>query len=158
MTSKLMLLAGAAALVFVSAAAEPPHGPKCPPGQQHCMNGPHAGPMGGPAPTAAMRPAPGPVFRGGPGWNKGPADWQWQDDRGGWHRDHDRYWRPNFRGGFLPMDRLFVVLRQHSYNRVDGEPYWFRGRFVVKTFDRRGRPVIVELNPYTGDFIGIVRF
>ena len=82
----------------------------------------------------------------------------WQDDRGGWHRDHDRYWRPEFRGGFVARDRIFVDLRRHNYVRFDGDPYWFNGRFVVKTFDRWGRPVIVEVNPYTGAFIGVVRF
>lgn len=157
MTSRLMLLAGAAALVFVSAAAEPPH-PKCPPGQQHCMDEHMSGPMSGPHAGPVNGPHAGPVFRGGPGWNQGPGDWQWQDEHGGWHRDHDRYWRPDFRGGFVPMDRLFIVLRQHNYNRFDGEPYWFRGHFVVKSFDRWGRPVIVELNPYTGEFIGVLRF
>jgi hypothetical protein len=114
--------------------------------------GPKPGPMmGGPAPKS------GPAFKGGPGWNNNATDWHWQDNRGGWHRDHDRYWRPNFRGGFVPRDRLFFVLRQHSFNRFDGDPYWFRGHFVVRTFDRWGRPIMVELNPYTGEFIGVIR-
>jgi hypothetical protein len=187
MKSTLMLLAGATALVLTAASAEPPHGPKCPPGEPHCMSdgagkGPQNGPqkpgqipmsgpmksgptMSGPAMSGPMsgpqmkgsKPGPGPIFKGGPGWNKGPADWHWKDNRGGWHRDHDRYWRPEFRG-FVSLDRLFFSLRQNRYTRFDGEPYWFRGHFVIRTFDRRGRPVIVELNPYTGDFIGIVRF
>jgi hypothetical protein len=107
--------------------------------------------MGGPGPMT------GPGFRGGPGWNNS-SDWHWQDNRGGWHRDHDRYWKPGFRGGFVPRDRLFGTLRQHNYHRFDGDPYWYRGRFVVRSFDRRGAPVVIELNPYTGNFIGIVRF
>lgn len=115
--------------------------------------------MGGPGPMNGPKPGPmnGPGFKGGPGWNNS-SDWHWQDNRGGWHRDHDRYWQPGFRGGFASRDRLFFILRQHSYNRFDGDPYWYRGRFVVRSFDRRGRPVMIELNPYTGDFIGIVRF
>lgn len=177
MKSTLMLIAGATALVFASASAEPPR--NCPPGQQHCWNngpqgghdqrgdhnqmggqmgGPavHPGPMGpGPKPGPMMGAGPG--FRGGPGWNNNATDWHWQDNRGGWHRDHDRYWQPNFRGGFVARDRLFMVLRQHKFNRFDGDPYWFRGHFVVRTFDRWGRPVMVELNPYTGAFIGIIR-
>jgi hypothetical protein len=176
----LMLLAGA--LAFASASAEPPRGQNCPPGQQHCWNngpqgghdqrggpnmggpnkmsghnqmgGPGAGPMG---PKPVPMNGPGQGFKGGPGWNNNATDWHWQDNRGGWHRDHDRYWQPNFRGGFVPRDRLFFVLRQHSFNRFDGDPYWFRGHFVVRTFDRRGRPVMVELNPYTGEFMGIIR-
>jgi hypothetical protein len=163
-----ILLAGAAALALTAASAEPPHGQNgqnCPPREPHCvtnhggtMNGP--GPMNGPGAMNGPGPkaAPGPVWKGGPGGNKGNADWAWQDDRGGWHRDHDRYWRPDFRGGFAPQDRLFFVLRQHHYNRFDGDPYWFRGHFVIKTFDRFGRPTLVELNPYTGEFIGVIRF
>ena len=199
MTSRLMLLTGAAALVLASASAEPPHGPNCPPGQQNCIqdqqggnhggqqygqHGPQGGPQGqqsGPqqsGPQGGMRgpqpglqggmhgpqagfqggPQGGPAFKGGPGGQKGPGDWNWKDDRGGWHRDHDRYWRPDFRGGFAARDRIFFALRQHQYNRFDGDPYWFQGRFVVRTFDRWGRPVIVEINPYTGDFIGVVHF
>jgi hypothetical protein len=177
-----MLLASAAALVLTSAAAEPPRGPKCPPGQEHCwnngpqnahdqmgrrdqmdghnqMSGPGAmrpGAMSGPAPKPGA--GNGPAFRGGPGGNNNATDWHWQDNRGGWHRDHDRYWQPGFRGGFAPRDRLFLTLRQHNYNRFDGDPYWYRGRFVVRSFDRRGRAVMIELNPYTGAFIGIARY
>jgi hypothetical protein len=190
MTSRLMLLAGAAALVLTSASAEPQHSPKCPPGQQNCVQdqqggnqgaqpsgqkrGQQSGPQGqqgGPQqggqqsspqgsshnPQAGVQSGPqgGQAFQGG---QKGVGDRNWQDSRGSWHRDHDRYWRQDFRGGFAARDRLFSVLRQHQYNRFDGDPYWFNGRFVVRTFDRRGRPVTVELNPYTGAFIGIVRF
>jgi hypothetical protein len=184
-----MLLAGAAALVLASASAEPPHGSKCPPGQQNCAqdqhggqqgqqqggpqqggpqggqpgqnSGPQSGFQGGPhGPQAGFQGGPqgGPAFKGGPGGQKGPGDWNWKDDRGGWHRDHDRYWRPDFRGGFVARDRIFFALRQHQYNRFDGDPYWFQGRFVVRTFDRWGRPVIVEINPYTGEFIGVIHF
>ena len=179
MTSRLMLLAGAAALVFASASAEPPHDPKCPPGQQNCFHGQHGGNQGGqPGQQGGQPGQPGqqggphgggphgpqagfqgsPTFHGGPGGQKGPGDWNWQDDRGSWHRDHDRYWRPEFHGGFVARDRVFFVLRQHQYNRFDGDPYWFQGRYVVRTFDRWGRPVIVELNPYTGEFIGVIHF
>ncbi len=162
MTSRLMLLAGAAALVMAGAAAEPPHGQNCPPGVQHCDHGPQGGQMGHDNHNSHDNHG-GAAMVGGQGWHGGPGDnksgdWQWKDDRGGWHRDHDRYWRPDFRGGFASRDRLFSVLRQHSYNRWDGDPYWFQGHFVIKTFDRFGSPVIVELNPYTGDFIGIIRF
>jgi hypothetical protein len=158
MTSKALLLAGAAALALACASAEPPHG--CPPGQHNCAHNP--GPMGGQMSGPQAHGAPGwqgsQGWQGGPGWNKGPGAWQWQDNRGSWHRDHDRYWRPEFKGGFVARDRLFFVLRQHRYTRFDGDPYWFQGRFVIKSFDRWGRPVFVELNPYTGDFIGVVRF
>lgn len=102
----------------------------------------------------------------GPGWNdhqRGPGDWNgrpgwhWRDDRGGWHADHDRYWRHGY-GRYAGHDVFFRTLRFHHYYRWDGDPYWFQGRFVIRTYDRFGRPIFVELNPYTGDFIGVIRF
>jgi hypothetical protein len=96
------------------------------------------------------------------GWQGGPqggqgADRRWQDNNGGWHNDHDRYWRKDFRG-FIATDRIFRELRRHHYDRFDGQPYWFHGRYVVKSYDRSDRPVFIEINPYTGEFIGIVQF
>lgn len=70
---------------------------------------------------------------------------------------HDRYWRPEYRG-FVPRDRIFGELRRHHYMRFDGDPYWYQGRYVVRSFDRSGRRVFIEVNPYTGGFIGVVRF
>lgn len=99
-------------------------------------------------------------WQGGPNWRGGSgpqgSDWHWQDNNG-WHRDHDRYWRPNY-GAFAGFDRIFFDLRRHHFDRVDGQPYWFHGRYVVRTFDRSGRVVFVEVNPYTGAFIGVVQF
>ena len=109
----------------------------------------------------------------GPGWSdhrdrddahgrdrndwRGHEAWHWRDDRGAWHGDHDRYWRQGY-GRYVGRDRVFLELRRHHFNRWDGEPYWFQGRYVVRSYDRFGRPVFVELNPYTGTFIGVVRF
>lgn len=70
---------------------------------------------------------------------------------------HDRYWRDGYHG-FVDRDRVFVTLRAHHFTRFVGDPYWFHDRYVVKTYDRFGRVVFVEINPYTGDFIGVVRF
>jgi len=104
--------------------------------------------MRGPNRDAPNRDAMGPAQHG---------DRDWRDDRGSWHRDHDRYWRPDYRG-FAPRDRVFGELRRHQFMRFDGAPYWFQGRYVVKSFDRQGRRVFVEINPYTGIYIGVVRF
>jgi len=81
----------------------------------------------------------------------------WRDDRGSWHADHDRYWRNGY-GRFVGRDVYFRNLRANHYYRWDGEPYWFHGRYVIRTYDRFGRPIIVEMNPYTGGFVGVVRF
>lgn len=86
-------------------------------------------------------------------------------DRDGYrdsHRDrnfrgHDRYWREGYRS-FAHRDHYYRSLRAHRYYRWDGDPYWYHGRFVIRTYDRHGRRVFVELNPYTGGFVGVVRF
>jgi hypothetical protein len=74
-------------------------------------------------------------------------------------RNHDRYWQPEYREGrYVDRDRVFVTLRAHHYNRFIGDPYWYQGRYVVRSYDRFGHVVFVEVNPYTGGFIGVVRF
>jgi hypothetical protein len=70
---------------------------------------------------------------------------------------HDRYWKPQYKGGYAPHDRVFGELRRHHYDRFDGQPYFFNGRYVVKA-RRGGKNVFVEVNPYTGAFLGEVRF
>jgi Ni/Co efflux regulator RcnB len=54
------------------------------------------------------------------------------------------------------QNRVVQVLRNHHY-RVAASPVFFRGHYVVKSFNRRGRIVLVEINPYTGAFLGEFR-
>ena len=72
-------------------------------------------------------------------------------------RGHDRYWRDGYRG-FVGHDVIYRGLRAHHFYRWAGDPYWFHGRYVVRSYDRFGNVVFVEVDPYTGGFIGIVRF
>ena len=72
-------------------------------------------------------------------------------------RGHDRYWRDGYRGT-IGRDFVFRSLRAHHFNRFVGDPYWYQGRYVVRTYNRFGHVVFVEVNPYTGGFIGEVRF
>jgi len=78
-----------------------------------------------------------------------------RDDR----RDvrHDRYWRSEYRGGYVDRDRVFMELRQHHYGHFVGNPYWYNGRYVVRSYEH-GHTVYLEVNPYTGGFIGVLRF
>jgi hypothetical protein len=69
---------------------------------------------------------------------------------------HDRYWKPGFRN-YVARDRVFVTLRGRGYNRFIGNPYFYQGRYVVRSYNRVGKVVFVEINPYTGGFIGEVR-
>lgn len=134
-------IAAATVLIAGSASAEPPHGNQ---GWQHDRD-----------------------YRDGNRDRNRDRDWRgdrnrdrdWRDDRGNWHRDRDRYWRNEYgMRGFVPRDRIFRELRRRNYVRFTGDPYWFQGRYVIRTFDRRGQAIIVEINPYTGDVMGIVRF
>jgi hypothetical protein len=52
--------------------------------------------------------------------------------------------------------RIYDTLRFRHY-RGFGDPYFVRGHYVVRSFDRFGRTVFVEVNPYTGAFIGEFR-
>ena len=97
----------------------------------------------------------------------GPAmardhDWDHRD-----HRDHrrverhverhDMYWHEGYRG-YVGHDRIYRELRRHHYTRWEGAPYWYRGHYVVRSYDRFGHVVFVEVNPYTADFIGVIHF
>ena len=79
-------------------------------------------------------------------------------DRRDGDRGHDRYWRSEYRHGYVDRDRVFFGLRQHHYSRFIGDPFWFNDRYVVRTYDRFGHIVMVEVDPYTGDVIGVLRF
>lgn len=68
----------------------------------------------------------------------------------------DRYWKPEYKGGYVAHDRVFGELRRHHYKRFDGNPFFRDGHYVVKTW-RDGHVVFVEINPYTGEIIGEIR-
>lgn len=163
----LLVLAASAALAGGTAFAEP-HGPN---GQNNQSRGSqnqghgnqqghdNRGQQGGQHDWQGNKGGGRSDGRGQAWQGGGHGDRDWRDDRGNWHRDRDRYWRQDFgKRGFIGRDRIFFMLRQHNFNRFAGDPYWLQGRYVVKTYDRRGRVIFVEINPYTGQYIGVVRF
>jgi len=132
MALRKLALAGAAMLaaLAMSATAAPP-------------GGHHGGPGG-----------PGGVW--GEDWS-GHGDRDWRDRHGAWHGDHDRYWRSEFRNrGFMDADAIFRMLRRHNYTAFEGAPFWYHGRYIVRSYDRRGNVVMIEVNPYTGLYIGVL--
>lgn len=48
--------------------------------------------------------------------------------------------------------RIADALRFHRY-QVIGNPYWVHDRYVVRTHDRFGRLVFVQVDPWSGAFI-----
>jgi len=56
------------------------------------------------------------------------------------------------------VDHRVVFETLHARGvRFAGNPYFDRGHYVVHALDRFRRPALVEVNPYTGAYIGFVR-
>jgi hypothetical protein len=87
-------------------------------------------------------------------------------DNHGDYRDH----RPAFHGNdgrhdpyfnrahqqIVVRERVYDSLRLHHYRGVS-EPVFLHGHYVVKSFNHFGRVVFVEVDPYTGAFLGEFR-
>ena len=81
------------------------------------------------------------------------SPWDHRDD----HRPVARQdFRDEFHRPIVERVRVYDALRFHHY-RVIGTPYFVGHHYVVRTVNRFGRPVRVEVNPYTGAFIGEFR-
>ncbi|HEY2835887.1 MAG TPA: hypothetical protein VGI89_04895 [Rhizomicrobium sp.] len=80
------------------------------------------------------------------------------------HRDYrpvvrhefDRDFHRDFHRPVVERVRVYDALRFHHYRSV-GAPYFVGHHYVVRTVNRFGRTVLVEVNPYTGAFIGEFR-
>ena len=77
-------------------------------------------------------------------WDHGRYD-GWRD------RGFERHERFEHRA-YVDRMRVYDNLRFHRY-RMIGDPYFFHGRYVVRTYDRFGRTVFVQVDPYSGAFI-----
>ena len=77
-------------------------------------------------------------------WDHGRQD-GWRDR--GFER-HDRFEHR----GYVDRMRVFDNLRFRHY-RMIGDPYFVHGRYVVRTYDRFGRVVFVQVDPYSGAFL-----
>ncbi|MBI1328310.1 MAG: hypothetical protein GC166_00245 [Alphaproteobacteria bacterium] len=76
----------------------------------------------------------------------------WRDNS--WHErhDHDGYRDARPHRHYVGRDRVWRELNRHHYRHV-GNPYWYRGHYVVRAYDRRGRLGFVRVDPYTGSYI-----
>ncbi len=76
-----------------------------------------------------------------------------------WDRDHrgDRHYNGNHgrydrHHGYVNRMHIHRTLRHQRFS-VISEPFFLRGRYVVRTHDRFGRMVLVQVDPYSGRFI-----
>ena len=81
-------------------------------------------------------------------------------DFNGFGRDNGRYeqrhdWRDQ-RRAFVPRHRVYETLRMHRFVGI-GNPTFMGGQYVVRSYDRFGRVVLVRIDPFTGRFLGVVR-
>jgi hypothetical protein len=83
------------------------------------------------------------------------------DNHMGDHRyDHRPVARHEFHRDFhrpiVERVRVYDTLRFHHYRWI-GAPYFVGSHYVVRTVNPFGRTVLVEVNPYTGAFLGEFR-
>jgi hypothetical protein len=64
--------------------------------------------------------------------------------------------RPEFHRAIVARIRVFDTLRLRHYRGI-GDPYFIRGHYVVRTINPFGHTVFVEVDPYSGAFIGELR-
>jgi len=69
---------------------------------------------------------------------------------------HHQVMRHDVHRPYVAHTRVTQTLRMHRYVGL-GNPYFFHGRYVVRSHDRFGRTVLVQIDPWTGRFIGVVR-
>jgi hypothetical protein len=74
-------------------------------------------------------------------------------DRADLYRDTHGYraYAPGYRP-YVERMRIVDTLRFHRYEMI-GNPYWVNGRYVVRTHDRFGRLIFVQVDPYSGAFV-----
>jgi hypothetical protein len=79
------------------------------------------------------------------------------DNHMGDHRDdHRPVARQEFHRPIVERVHIYDTLRFHHYRWI-GDPYFVGSHYVVRTINPFGRTVLVEVNPYTGAFIGEFR-
>ena len=77
------------------------------------------------------------------------------EQRHEWRSDWRNDWRDT-RRAFIPRHRVYDTLRMHRFVGI-GHPHFMRGQYVVRSYDRFGRIVLVRIDPWTGRFLGVVR-
>jgi hypothetical protein len=55
---------------------------------------------------------------------------------------------------FIDRGRVIEVVRARNIRFV-GQPYMYRGNYVMRCYDRFGRTAFCKVNPRTGAFLGV---
>jgi hypothetical protein len=87
---------------------------------------------------------------------RGDRHWAERHDHDGYrdaHR-HGRHYNRHYPRHYVTHARVYDVIRAH-HHRYIGAPYWYRGVYVIRTYDPYGRVVLVRIDPYTGAWGGI---
>ena len=94
--------------------------------------------------------------------NAAPLDHRSGDHRFGDHRADNRFdhrgvgARHEFHRPYVARVRIYDTLRFRHYRGI-GDPTFIRGHYVVRTINPIGRTVFVEVDPYSGAFLGEFR-
>jgi hypothetical protein len=91
-------------------------------------------------------------------WDHRDGDHRFEDHRADNRLDHR--WGPatrhEFHRPYVERVRIYDTLRFRHYRGI-GDPYFVRGHYVVRTINPFGRIVFVEVDPYSGAFLGEFR-
>jgi hypothetical protein len=78
-----------------------------------------------------------------------PWDHRGYDRHDRFDRHHSRYDRHH---GYVSRMHIHRALRPYRFTVVS-DPFFLRGRYVVRTHDRFGRTMLVQIDPWSGAFI-----
>jgi hypothetical protein len=70
------------------------------------------------------------------------------------HYDRNHCFTRNNGRRYVDHYRVYDVVRAHHYRYI-GEPYFYRGVYVIRAYDPYGRVVLVRIDPYSGSWGGI---
>lgn len=60
--------------------------------------------------------------------------------------------RPGIRRPYIVRERVYEILRAKHYRYI-GVPYFYGGKYLIRSYDARGRIVIVTIDPFTGAWL-----
>ncbi len=82
--------------------------------------------------------------------------WAERHDRDGYNdnRHYDRHMDRRDYRRYVDHYRVYDIVRSHHYRYI-GEPYFYRGVYVIRCYGPYGRIVLVRIDPYSGAWGGI---